>query len=430
MTMPRGVDVVVVGSGIVGATSAAALATRDASVVLLDKEDGPAREGSGRAQGSLRVQGRHHAEFPLAREALELWAEAAAEGDFEFVVGGNLYIRTTEEELPVLQRLVDEAHRAGLTDVELLEADQTRTVIPCATGPFLGAIWSPIDAACQPATATAHYVGRAERAGVHLGYGVKVTELLEAGGRIAGVHTTAGPIAADAVVVAAGVWTPYLANTVGVTVPVLPVVMSELETEPVKPLLTPTIRAFGFGARQRPSGRTVVSAGLNAKVGHGVSLVDFHGLRYWLPRALAFRKHIKLQLDTPRITEQLRHRSTLATQLIPDTSPEPPVDCPLVDSSLSRLSQLIPAFDGVGVARYWAGLVDLTPDGLPVIDGGAGPEGLTIMTGLCGHGLALGPVLGEIAADLSLTGGTTRPIDPFRLARFTTGSVGHPEVTI
>ena len=136
------------------------------------------------------------AEFPLAREALELWAEAAAEGDFEFVVGGNLYIRTTAEELPVLQRLVDEAHRAGLTDVELLDADQTRTVIPCATGPFLGAMWSPVDAACQPATATAHYVERAERAGVHLGYGVKVTELLEARWHIAGVHTTAGPIAA------------------------------------------------------------------------------------------------------------------------------------------------------------------------------------------------------------------------------------------
>ena len=72
MTMPRGADVVVVGSGIVGAASAAALATRGASVVLLDKEDGPAREGSGRAQGSLRVQGRQGVELPLAREALDV----------------------------------------------------------------------------------------------------------------------------------------------------------------------------------------------------------------------------------------------------------------------------------------------------------------------------------------------------------------------
>lgn len=430
MTMPRGADVVVVGSGIVGAASAGALATRGASVVLLDKGNGPAREGSGRAQGSLRVQGRQGVELPLAREALTLWSEAADDGEFEFVIGGNLYVRTTDDELPVLQRLVDEAHRAGLTDVSLIDADQIRTIIPGATGPCLGGMWSPVDAACQPAKATAHYIGRAERAGVHVAYGAKVTQLLEAGGHICGVHTTIGPIAADSVVVAGGVWTPYLTKTVGTKVPIMPVVMSELETEPVKPILTPTIRAFGFGARQRPDGRTVVSAGLNAKVGHGVSLVDFNGLRYWLPRAMAFRKNIKLHLDARRVVQQVRHRSTLSPQLVPQASPEPTVDRVLVDSAFSRLSQLIPEFGGIGVARYWAGMVDLTPDGLPVIDGRAGPEGLTIITGLGGHGLALGPVLGEIAADLSLTGGTTRPIEAFRLGRFTNGSVANPEIMI
>jgi hypothetical protein len=51
------------------------------------------RTDSGRAQGSLRVQGRHGAEFPLAREAVRLWTEAAQDGDFELVTGGNLYFR-------------------------------------------------------------------------------------------------------------------------------------------------------------------------------------------------------------------------------------------------------------------------------------------------------------------------------------------------
>jgi glycine/D-amino acid oxidase-like deaminating enzyme len=174
----------------------------------------------------------------------------------------------------------------------------------------------------------------------------------------------------------------------------------------------------------------VVSAGLNAKVGHEVSLADLNGLRFWLPRAMAFRKNIKLHLDARRIIEQLRHRSTLSTQLVPDASPQPATDRPLVDSALARLPTLIPQMGSVGAARYWAGLVDLTPDGLPIIDGGAGPDGLTVITGLCGHGLALGPVLGEIAADLALTGATARPIDAFRLARYTTGTVDHPEMTI
>jgi sarcosine oxidase subunit beta len=430
MPVPTTADVVVVGGGITGAAAAAAAAARGARVVLLEKEDRPAREGSGRAQGSLRVQGRHGAEFALAQEALQLWTLAAAEGDFEMVTGGNLYFHTREEELPILQHLVEEAHKAGLTDVELLDAEQTREVIPAATGPFLGAMWSPVDAHCQPEKGTQHYVDRAARAGVHTGFGVKVTKLRESAGRITGVDTTNGSIHADAVVVAGGVWTPYLTKTVGVKVPIMPVVMSELETEPVQPLFTQTIRAFGFGARQRPNGRVVVSAGLNAKVGHGVSLSDFNDLKYWLPRAMSFRKALKLNLDLRRILQQVRHRSTLTPELIPQTSPEPRVDKPLVDASLARLQNVIPGLAGARTGRYWAGLVDMTPDGLPVIDGAAGPQGLTIITGLCGHGFTLGPVLGEIASDLSLDGTTARPIDEFRLSRYADGPVGRPEMMI
>jgi glycine/D-amino acid oxidase-like deaminating enzyme len=72
----------------------------------------------------------------------------------------------------------------------------------------------------------------------------------------------------------------------------------------------------------------------------------------------------------------------------------------------------------------------MTPDGLPVIDGGAGPDGLIVITGLCGHGFALGPVLGEIAADLAVDGRTSRPIEAFALDRYARGKVGRPVMTI
>ena len=280
MTLPAAADVVVVGSGITGAAAAAAAAARGASVVLLDKEDGPAREGSGRAQGSLRLQGRHASEFPLAKEALRLWREAAAEEDIELVVGGNLYFCTREEELALLRSLVTEAHDAGLTEVELLDPLRTREIIPAATGPFLAAMWSPVDAQCQPEKGTELYVRRARQAGATIAYGAKATRLLQTGGRITGVRTTVGPIRSPAVVVAAGIWTPYLANSVGLKVPIMPVCMSELETRPIEPLFHQALRAFGFGARQRPSGQVIVSGGLNALVTHGVSLYDFNGLRY------------------------------------------------------------------------------------------------------------------------------------------------------
>ncbi|MEU7769602.1 FAD-binding oxidoreductase [Nocardia sp. NPDC049190] len=429
MNLPDTADVVVIGGGITGAATAAAAAARNASVVLIEKETGPAREGSGRAQGSLRVQGRHGSEFPLAQEALRLWAEAVAEADFEFVRGGNLYFCTSEDELPILQHLVSQAHTAGLAEVQLLDADQVREIMPCATGPFLGAMWSPVDAQCQPEKGTELYIRRAEKSGAHIGFGVKATRLVENRGRIVAVDTTVGRVHAGAVVAAAGVWTPHLARTVGLRIPIMAVIMSELETRPVEPLFQQTIRAFGFGARQRPNGRVVVSAGLNAKVTHSVTLADLSGVRYWLPRAMSFRNNVKVAVDIAGIMRQLRHRSVLSTDLVPHESPEPPCDRPLVHSALDRLAAVVPDLKGVAPVRYWGGLIDLTPDGLPVIDGQVGPDGLTVITGLSGHGFTLGPVLGEIACDLALNGHTNRDIEPFRLSRYR-GKVSQPEMMI
>ena len=125
---------------------------------------------------------------------------------------------------------------------------------------------------------------------------------------------------------------------------------------------------------------------------------------------------------------ELARFSTVGPGLVPARSPEPKADRASVETALSRLSAVIPAMGRVAVSRYWAGLVDMTPDGLPVIDT-AGPHGLTVIAGLSGHGLALGPVLGEIASDLSLDGHTQRPIDSFRLDRFSE-KVASPQLLI
>ena len=430
VTLPTRADVVVVGSGITGAATAAAVAARGASVVVVDKEDGPAREASGRAQGALRLQGRHPSEFPLAQEALQLWREASetSSADFELVNGGNLYFCTAESERPTLTSLIAEAATAGLAGVEFLDREQTREVIPAATGPYVGAMWSPVDAHCQPEKATHLLVDRARRAGARFVYGVKVTRLLESADQITGVETAGGRIGAGAVVVAGGIWTPHLLSTVGLKIPVMPVCLTELETAPTTPLFAPSIRAFGFGARQRPTGEVVVSGGLNARLTRRFSFYDCNGLRHWLPRAKTFRKNLRLRPNGRQMLREFTRFSTVGPGLVPARSPEPNADRASVETALSRLSTVIPAMGRVAVSRCWAGVVDMTPDGLPVIDT-AGPHGLTLIAGLSGHGLALGPVLGEIASDLSLDGHTQRPIDSFRLDRFSE-KVASPQLLI
>lgn len=388
--LPRSADVVVLGAGINGAACAAA----------------------------------------LAREAMKLWQEAgeeaSGEDDFELIFGGNLYICNDERELPLLRRLVAEAHAAGLDRVDLLTPEQARDLMPAAEGDFISAMWSPSDGHCQPDKATRFFVRKAEHAGTKIAYSVKGTRALERYGRVSGVETDSGRVEASAVVLAAGVWTPYLTSTVGVRVPIMPVTLSEVETFPLPPLFEQTIRAHGFGGFQRPNGQVVLSRGLNAVVGHAVTLYDLLHLPLWAPRLAAFRKDLRLSLDMERIFAQIRAGSSLSTELIPKSSPEPEPNRASLDDALARAGRLIPGMREALPARYWGGLIDMSPDGLPIIDGSAGPEGLSFITGLSGHGLTLAPVSGEILADLALDRRTSRPIHPFRLARFKEPTVPIP----
>jgi sarcosine oxidase, subunit beta len=415
---PRSADVVVVGAGICGVTAAEALAGRGARVVVVEKEPGPGLEQSGRAQGAIRVQGREAAELPLALESLEIWKSVADHGDeFELRFGGNLYLCTNEEEVRQATELRDVGHAGGFTDVRLLTPDEAREIVPAATGEFRAAMWSPGDAQCLPRAATEFFAKRAAAAGASFSYTTLATRIVESGGAVRGLATSRGTIEAPAVIVTGGIWTAHLAATAGVQVPVMPVALSQCETEPVEPLIGPTLRCFEFGARQRRNGRISMSRGMNAIVDHYLSLASLRHARLWARRYLANRKAIRLHVDWPRLARELRGRSVGAAEHMARPV-ERDANRKLMDASLEAAGRMIPRLRHVRIARYWAGIIDMSPDGLPILDGRTGLDGLVVVTGLSGHGLALGPAIGRIAADLATEGRTVRPIDAFSLRRF------------
>lgn len=417
--LPDEVDLAVVGAGISGNACALAAARQGGRVLVIDKEPGPAGEASGWAQGALRVQGRHPAETPLALEALAAWQAIAAETpDPEIVFGGNIYLCDDAAETAGLQQLVAQAHASGLPDVRLLSPDEARAVLPAARGPFLQAMWSAVDGHCHPAKATGYFAERAATAGATHAYGTTALEVTTSAGRVSGVRTSSGTVRAGRVVVAAGVWAPHLLRTVGVRVPIMPVVLSEAETTPLAPLFEQSIRSYRFGGHQRPDGRIVFSAGLNSVVRHGVSLADLHDLRIWLPRLRAHRRDVRMRFDHRATWRQLRHGSPMSTRTLPLAAARPPrPDVTLMDSAFAAMQAVLPDLGTAQIERYWAGMIDMTPDGLPVIDAQAGPGGLVIATGFSGHGLALGPAIGRVLADLALHGRSEHDLDAFRLAR-------------
>ena len=95
-----------------------------------------------------------------------------------------------------------------------------------------------------------------------------------------------------------------------------------------------------------------------------------------------------------------------------------------------RISAILPAFRDVPIARLWGGLIDMTPDALPVLDTPAEAPGLVVAAGFSGHGFALGPVTGQIIADLALGRTCRHPIAPFRLGRFNDATGPRAELTL
>ena len=374
--LPTGADFLVVGCGVVVAATAAALAERGARVVLLDKEDGPGREGSGRARVAAASKAGTPPSWPW--RPCGLWTEAATEADFGICVRRQSVRADPPGEGATLGCLLAESHAAGLTGVELLKTPTVRELGP-PSRPVSSWVVDPVDAQCQaPDLGTAYWASKAQGLGATTAYGFQATRIRTAADRVVGVKTTAGTVAADALVVAAGVWTPYLTRTAGIDIPIMPVVMSELETEPVPPLFTATLRAFGFGARQRPSGRSDRQRRPERRVRHGLSLADVPGLAWWAPRAWSFPKGDTTRPRPPPDRSAGAAPLDRGTRARPGDVARAAGEPSLVDTSLQRLARVVPALEDIGVPRRWGGLVDMTPDGLRVIDANSGPDGLVM----------------------------------------------------
>lgn len=425
--LPQRADVVVIGGGVIGCATAAYVAERGLRVVLLEKEDDVAREGSGRSAGHLRIQGRHRSEIPLAIRSHELWSALARRCGFALMRKGNLYVADRESELEELSALVAAARELSLTDVELVTPRRIREIVPSLTGPVAGGLYAARDGHCDPAAAVRAFAELAMEQGALVATSTKVTRISTAAGTVTGVVSERGEVTASTVVLAAGRWAPHLTEALGVTIPVKPVVYTMSETSPLPPLFETSIRGRGFSARQRPDGSIVLSAGLNAVVERRASFYDLKHAGLWAPRYVKHKSVIRVRLDLAQMLREIRTGAVISPALIVTDGGSPSPDRRQVERAYRALAEKIPGVRDARVARFWTGLLDISPDGLPVIDAPARPRGLVILAAMSGHGLGIAPAIGEIAADLVVSGQTSAPIEPFRAGRFSAGEVAMPE---
>ncbi len=376
--LPKTADVVVIGGGVMGASTAYHLAARGCrNVVLLERHDFLGTEATGKCAGGIRYQFSTEINVRLSLLSLPMLER------FEEEIGqaidlrwtGYLFLLDNARDLEAFRANVAMQNRLGVPS-RLLSAEEVARKVPLLNleGIIAGA-WHHRDGLADPNGVVQGYAAAARRLGAQIITGVEVTGVHVEAGRVAGVTTSKGDIATRAVVNAAGPWAGQVAAFAGVDLPLVPLRRQIVVTTPLKGIP----EDFPF-------------------------VIDFS-------RALYFHRE---------------GQGILTGQSNPDEKPgfDQSVDHAWTERHLETAMWRFPLLEQAGLLREWAGLYEVTPDAHPVIDTLADPAGFTIVAGFSGHGFMHGPVAGLLAAELVLDGRAhTLDIHQLRFSRFAEGDL-------
>lgn len=423
--LPKEADVVIVGGGIIGVMTALFLARKGLRPLVLEKGR-VAAEQSARNWGWIRQQGRDMAELPIMMEANRLWKELAAEvgEDLGLQTVGVCYLAENERDLAEYEGWLADAKPSGV-DSRMVSAAAVADLLPGATRGFAGALLTPSDMKAEPWIAVPALARAAVRAGATIVENCAVRGLDIAAGRVAGVITEQGRVKAPEVVVAGGAWSSLFLRRHGVNIPQLSVQALVMATEPAPALEMPASAMSGLAWRRRADGGFTIAPG------------GWHRLHIGPD---AFRA-------LPKFVPQLRedwagtHFSPAAPSGYPDAwgtsrrwamdaeSPfermrvlNPAPHMPPLEKALAKFGDLFPQMGQVKMKQAWAGMIDTMPDIVPVVDRADSLSGLSICTGMCGHGFGIGPAFGRVMADLVAGDDVGHDLSRFRLGRFSDGS--------
>ena len=431
--LPPKTDVVVLGGGVVGVMTAWFLADRGFSVVLCEKGR-IAGEQSSRNWGWIRQQGRDFAELPVMMESLAIWQDLARTlGDcLGLRQEGTLYIARTEAEMAGFATWRDKAQGFGL-DCRILGRAELAALIPGHAAPWIGALYTPSDARAEPWTAVPLIAKALAAKGVTIRENCAVRALDLQAGRVAGVITEAGRIACAQVVVAGGAWSSLFLRAHGVVIPQLAVKASAARTIPMPETFLGGAADEQFAFRRRQDGGyTIARSGAHD---FAIGPDAFRHFGAFLPVLRTSIKSTRFGLAAPKdypdawsTQRQWDAGKVSPFERIRVLNPAP--NLKLLEKVCDDFAKALPALGRPVIAEAWAGMIDTTPDVVPIIDRAPSIPGLVIATGTCGHGFGIGPGLGRVIADLVADRPTGHDLSRFRFSRFTDGSKIEPAPTL
>jgi glycine/D-amino acid oxidase-like deaminating enzyme len=386
-------DVVVVGGGIIGAACAFELASRGASVTLLEREE-LAAGASGRNNG-LWVTPPDPLLLPMARVSLQRYLELADEAPVPFRLDrepiGLVAAALNEEELA----LGDEAHepyrRAGVR-VDRLDPAAVLDLEPAIETAVLGGWLVEHGHRLSPAALTVALALMARELGVEVRHHLPARALVEDGDRIAGVVTDEGKIHGDEVVVAAGPWSSSLLDPIGVPLPISGARGWLVRLAPPPDLLRHLVASAGW---EEGTGRWEDGAVRAGRLDDAATMIS--------------------TLLHPASDGTLVAGSSRQPVITPEAE-EPAVPAMIVRGAI----RMVPALAEADVRSAWWGVRPMTPDERPLV--GRVADGLTVATGHGSEGVILGAGTGQLVASQLLRSDPPFDQGPFDPLRFGTGT--------
>ncbi|HEY0122008.1 MAG TPA: FAD-binding oxidoreductase [Rhizobium sp.] len=421
--LPEKVDVVIIGGGIIGASTALELAERGLKVALCEK-GGIGHEQSSRNWGWVRITRRDPREIPLMAESLRIWdnLDARTGRNTGFKRAGITFICLSDKEV--------EDHRNWMKNLEgyqlntrMLTPVEFAAMNPGSTLPIKGALYTADDARAEPQRAAPAIAEAARDRGAHVMTECAVRGIDTKAGKTCGVFTERGYIACDAVVLAGGAWSSLFARNTGLRLPQLKVMNSVIRTKPLERGPETAIWTNGFAIRKRLDGGYTIANGFENVV--DIVPDSFRYFKDFLPalghewKALMLRGGLRF-LDEARLPNKWAMDEPSPFEYNRVLDPKPSFT--LQDKALANLRKAFPVFEKAEIAQRWAGRIDVTPDAIPVISPVDQVPGFFIATGFSGHGFGIGPAAGKLMADLVT--GASPLVDPtdFRFSRFSDGS--------
>jgi glycine/D-amino acid oxidase-like deaminating enzyme len=318
-----------------------------------------------------------------------------------------------------------ELARPHQLDTRMLTAAEVRARFPHLPGDWKAGLLTPSDGYAEPFVAVPALARAARALGATVIENCAVRTLEVAGGRLKGVATEKGRVRAAKALLAGGAWSSLFAGNAGLDLAQLTVRSTVARTEPVPDLSLPNTSSPGFGLRRRADGGYLVSSYDVAE--HFIGPVSFKYAFKYRKLLKAAARDIRLRPAAPKAYPGAwgTPRRWSADEVSPferlrvvDPTPSPIV-IRLIEQ---RLPQRLPALRGVKLAEAWAGMIDVTPDAVPMLGEAPGLPGLYIATGFSGHGFGIGPAVGRVMADLVSGRAPGHDLRRFRPGRFADGS--------